>query len=177
MPYVEEMKNLLTLATFLTLLTTSGCNMQPITPIQQPPEPVPEPVVVEPPPPEVTPSLSELFYEYYQDWKGVRHRNGGLSKSGIDCSGFVYLSFKDVLNKKLPRSTDDQVRLGQQVERAALASGDLVFFKIGRKRTQHVGIYIGDNRFIHVSYKRGVMISDMSLDYWEDSYWQSRRLI
>ena len=119
MPYVEEMKNLLTLATFLTLLTTSGCNMQPITPIQQPPEPVPEPVVVEPPPPEVTPSLSELFYEYYQDWKGVRHRNGGLSKSGIDCSGFVYLSFKDVLNKKLTRSTHDQVGRGDQVERVA----------------------------------------------------------
>ena len=172
------MKNILTLISLLLLLGFTGCSLQPVSPIELPsPEPVPEPVLVEPEPPEVTPSLSELFYEYYQDWKGVRHRVGGLSKSGIDCSGFVYLSFKDVLNKKLPRSTDDQVRLGQKIERESLQSGDLVFFKIGRKRTQHVGIYIGDNRFIHVSYKRGVMISDMSLDYWEDSYWQSRRLI
>jgi len=174
---VRYAKNIPICSILVALLMLTGCNMQPITPIQPPPEPVPEPLLVEPEPEEDTPSLSDLFYDYYQDWKGVRHRVGGLSKSGIDCSGFVYLSFKDVLNKKLPRSTDDQVRLGQKIERVALQSGDLVFFKIGRKRTQHVGIYIGDNRFIHVSYKRGVMISDMSLDYWEDSYWQSRRLI
>lgn len=118
---------------------------------------------------------SQRIYAHFQNWKGVRHQDGGTDRSGIDCSGFVQLTFKTLFNQSVPRSTDLLSEAGKSIDYHSLNTGDLVFFKTGFKK-RHVGIYIGQNKFIHVSSKRGVMMSDLNNPYWHDSFWQIRRL-
>jgi probable lipoprotein NlpC len=109
------------------------------------------------------------------EWQGVPHRDGGLSKQGVDCSGFVYLTFADEFGIRLPRTTQSQVLKGIVVEQSDLLPGDLVFFQTGIKQ-RHVGIYVGKNQFIHTSSSRGVMTSRLDNPYWQDAYWHSRRV-
>lgn len=116
-----------------------------------------------------------LAYQYTR-WKGTKYRRGGLSKRGVDCSGLVYLTFLNRFGIQLPRETRAQARCGAKVSRKSLNIGDLVFFKTGFGRL-HVGIYCGDNRFLHSSTKKGVIISSMSNAYWAARYWKARRLI
>jgi len=112
----------------------------------------------------------------YGQWKGVPHRDGGLSKMGVDCSGLVYLTFADVFGVRVPRSTEYQSQKGVVVELSELTPGDLVFFDTGIKK-RHVGIYLGRKQFMHASSSRGVMISRLDNPYWKDAYWHSRRLV
>jgi cell wall-associated NlpC family hydrolase len=108
-------------------------------------------------------------------WKGVKYRMGGLSKKGVDCSGFVYLTFKSRFKMNIPRTTELLQRYGMSIKRSELRPGDLVFFKSKRK-VRHVGIYYKDGKFLHASTSRGVMISSLDNVYWKKHYWQSRRV-
>ena len=112
----------------------------------------------------------------YDEWKNVRYRPGGLSKRGVDCSGFVFLTFNDEFGIRLPRSTTEQVRAGRSISQRELVPGDLVFFKTG-KTTRHVGIYIEGRRFLHASTEKGVMISSLDDRYWSRAYWTSIRVL
>ena len=116
-----------------------------------------------------------LLYRQHREWKGVEYRIGGLNKSGVDCSGFVYLTFKSRFDVKLPRTTKDQIKLGKPVKKAKLKAGDLVFFKT-KWKVRHVGIYIEDNKFLHASTNNGVMISRLDNVYWKKKYWKARRV-
>lgn len=118
--------------------------------------------------------LADLLYKHYKEWRGTRYRLGGLSKGGIDCSGFVYLTFLDRLGIELPRSTHFQSEKGREVARNQLQTGDLVFFRTGRYN--HVGIYLEDGKFMHSSTKTGVRISSLSNGYWQRTYWKAKRL-
>ena len=120
------------------------------------------------------PSKSVLM-SHYDEWKGTRYRMGGLSEKGVDCSGFVYLAYKNKLGIDLPRTTEKQMRIGSSVSKKNLKVGDLVFFKTGRK-LRHVGIYVGDNEIIHASSSKGVIKSSLSNHYWQKKYWQARRV-
>ena len=119
--------------------------------------------------------ISALDYQY-NGWRGVPYREGGLSKNGIDCSGYVHLTYKQRFGIEIPRSTNALASYGKSVSRRALRAGDLVFFKTGWK-VRHVGIYMSDGRFMHASTSRGVMISSMEEEYWDDAYWQARRVM
>jgi len=119
--------------------------------------------------------IAEKLYAHYEEWKGVRYRFGGLNKSGIDCSGFVYVTFRSKFGVKLPRTTALQLKLGEAVKRSELKSGDLLFFKTS-PRVRHVGIYLEKGTFLHASKKRGVMISRLSNVYWKARYWKARRV-
>jgi len=112
----------------------------------------------------------------YQHWKGTPYSMGGLNKKGIDCSGFVYVTFRDVFGMEVPRSTEGLAEEGTPVTRQQLHVGDLVFFKTGFSK-HHVGIYIGDQQFIHASTSRGVMKSSLSNPYWTQHYWKSARIL
>jgi lipoprotein Spr/probable lipoprotein NlpC len=112
---------------------------------------------------------------HYQQWKGARYRLGGLSKSGVDCSGFVYLTYLQRFNLELPRTTINQIRAGRKIPKGKLQTGDLVFFKT-KPRVRHVGIYLDDNKFMHASSSRGVMISSLKNRYWEKRYWFSKHI-
>jgi cell wall-associated NlpC family hydrolase len=122
----------------------------------------------------VTP-LEPLLKQQYEDWRGVPYRLGGLSRAGVDCSGFVYLTFKERLGVVLPRSTEAQARIGEPIAISELRTGDLVFFKTSWK-TGHVGIYLNDGFFMHASTTKGVMISSLENPYWKKNYWMSRRV-
>jgi cell wall-associated NlpC family hydrolase len=112
----------------------------------------------------------------YKSWQDTPYRLGGLTKKGIDCSGFVYLTFKDKFVIILPLTTDAQVKRGTRVYIGQLQTGDLIFFKTGW-RTRHVGIYLSDGRFLHASTSKGVIISRLDNVYWKKKYWQSRRIL
>lgn len=79
---------------------------------------------------------------------GKPYRYGGADLEGFDCSGLVYYIYHQ-LGIDIPRTAADQHRLAARVSRDELMPGDLVFFRISRKRISHVGIYVGDNRFVH----------------------------
>ena len=119
--------------------------------------------------------VKQTLYAQYNEWKMVKYRAGGLSKGGVDCSGFVYLTFDARLGIKLPRSTDEQVNAGATIAVRDLAPGDLVFFKTG-KNVRHVGIYLEEGKFLHASTEKGVMISKLDDEYWARTYWKSVRI-
>ena len=110
-------------------------------------------------------------------WRGTPYRYGGLSRSGIDCSGFVYRTFRERFGIQLPRTTRQQSEIGTRISKKELLPGDLVFFKTGwGEGGLHVGIYDTQNQFIHASTSRGVMRSSLSNVYWRKVFWQARRL-
>ncbi len=120
-------------------------------------------------------SVRDLLYAQYDEWKGTRYRMRGLSKNGIDCSGFIHMTFKSKLGIVLPRSSDLQADLGMDVDKDQLQAGDLVFFKTGRT-LRHVGVYLKDGRFLHATTKLGVVISRLNENYWRSAYWKAKRL-
>jgi cell wall-associated NlpC family hydrolase len=122
-----------------------------------------------------TARIRQALYSQYEEWKHVRYRAGGLSKNGVDCSGFVFLTFDSRFAISLPRSTTEQVRVGREVTQRELTAGDLVFFRTGMFQ-RHVGIYLENRRFLHASTEKGIMISSLDDHYWSRAYWTSRRV-
>ncbi len=120
--------------------------------------------------------ITHALHAQYNNWKGTPYRLGGLSKKGIDCSGFVYLTFKQHFGITLPRTTKGQVKQGDKIALRKLKSGDLVFFKTGW-RSRHVGIYIGNGKFLHASTSKGVIISKLDNVYWKKKYWRAQRVL
>jgi cell wall-associated NlpC family hydrolase len=102
---------------------------------------------------------------------GVRYQWGGNSPdSGLDCSGFVRYVFRDTLGMTLPRRAEEMSQMGEKVKMTDLKPGDLVFFNTMRRTFSHVGIYIGDNKFVH-SPSTG---SKIRVDELDDGYWEKR---
>ena len=110
---------------------------------------------------------------------GVPYRRGGSSAdSGFDCSGFTRYVFENSLGLLLPRRADEQARQPglAQVLREELKPGDLVFFDTMRRAFSHVGIYVGDGKFIHAPRSGGeVRIEDMRQAYWSKRFNGARR--
>jgi len=121
------------------------------------------------------PRIKSELYAQYADWKAVDFKHGGLSKNGVDCSGFVYLTFLEKFGVTLPRSTAQQAETGGEILQRDLKAGDLVFFKTGIFN-RHIGIYVENRTFMHVSQARGVTISSLDNPYWKKRYWQARRI-
>ncbi|MFC0139307.1 NlpC/P60 family protein [Erwinia mallotivora] len=110
-------------------------------------------------------------------WQGTPYRYGGIGRGGVDCSGFVYITFRDRFALQLPRTTSAQTDIGTRISRDELLPGDLVFFKTGRgENGLHVGIYDTDNQFIHASTSQGVIRSSLDNVYWKKVFWQARRI-
>ncbi|AET89549.1 MULTISPECIES: C40 family peptidase [Caballeronia] len=109
---------------------------------------------------------------------GVRYRWGGNTPdSGLDCSGFVRYVFQDTLGMTLPRRAEEMSRVGEKVTVADLKPGDLVFFNTMRRSFSHVGIYIGDNKFVHSpSTGSTIRVDDMEDGYWEKRFQGARRI-
>ena len=109
---------------------------------------------------------------------GLRYRFGGNTpESGLDCSGFVRYVFNDTFGFLLPRRAVEMSRVGTSVDMAELRPGDLVFFNTMRHTFSHVGIYIGDNKFVHApSTGSKIRVDDMTASYWVSRYNGARRI-
>ena len=128
------------------------------------------------------PGLSDSLLDRGKTLLGTPYRYGGSSrKTGFDCSGFVGYVYKEELGIKLPRTTGGLLSMDAPViARADLEPGDLILFNDrGRGRVTHVGIYMGDDEFIHSSSKRsgGVRVDKLSNRYWNASYLQAKRVL
>lgn len=109
---------------------------------------------------------------------GVPYKRGGITaETGFDCSGFVRAMYEQTVGLLLPRRAAEQAAATQIIDKKDLKPGDLVFFNTMRKAFSHVGIYVGDNKFIH-SPKPGseVRVEDMRLAYWERRFTGARRV-
>jgi cell wall-associated NlpC family hydrolase len=110
---------------------------------------------------------------------GVPYRRGGNSmETGFDCSGFVKAMYEQTIGHILPRRANEQAAATQKIDKRELQPGDLVFFNTLKRTFSHVGIYIGDNKFIH-SPKPGaqVRVEDMGVPYWATRFDGARRVM
>lgn len=101
---------------------------------------------------------------------------GGTSTNGFDCSGFIQYIYKEH-GVKLPRTTKEQVKLGDPVEKDELRAGDLVFFNTDGKGVSHAGIYMGDGLMGHTSVGNGSEISPFSETYYAKRFVSARRIL
>jgi cell wall-associated NlpC family hydrolase len=109
---------------------------------------------------------------------GIQYKYGGSTPdTGFDCSGFVRYVFKQAASLTLPRTALAMSQLGTTVPKNQLQPGDLVFFNTLKSTFSHVGIYLGNNRFIHSPSKGGVVrIENLETDYWAKNYNGAQRL-
>lgn len=109
---------------------------------------------------------------------GIHYKYGGNSpENGMDCSGLVRYVFKEAQGTSLPRTSEEISRLGQHIDTQDLQPGDLVFYNTLRRTFSHVGIYLGDNKFIHSPAAGGkVRIERMDVSYWKKRFNGARRI-
>lgn len=109
---------------------------------------------------------------------GINYKYGGNTpETGFDCSGLVNYVFSQAAGLMLPRNAQEISRVGETITRDELQPGDLVFFNTLRRPFSHVGIYLGEQRFIHAPSRGGqVEIVDMTQRYWQSRYNGARRV-
>lgn len=114
--------------------------------------------------------------EFLESWYGTRYKMGGTSQEGVDCSAFVQTFMMTLYGLQLPRTSKEQYSSAERISKNDLKEGDLVFFRTQKKKgVSHVGIYLRNNKFVHASTSSGVMISDLSEDYYRTRYVGSGR--
>lgn len=119
--------------------------------------------------------LEEKFNDILNDWENTPYVLGGSSKKGADCSGFTQSVFAE-FNTQIPRTTKTQLQSGKKIKKEELQMGDLVFFKTGHgPNGMHVGIYMQENEFIHLSPNGGLKESSLKNPYWKKRYIGARR--
>lgn len=106
---------------------------------------------------------------FIDEWWATRYRYGGTDKKGIDCSSFTGKLQQEVYNNSLPRTAREQYKVCEKVNSTNLQQGDLVFFNT-RGGVSHVGVYIGNNHFVHSSTNSGVTISSLTEDYYSKRF-------
>ena len=110
------------------------------------------------------------LYSECASWLGASYKYGGTTKSGVDCSGFVYMVYKAVVGKTLTRQSAGMLTDNcTKITKNQLREGDLVFFRTDGKKSStpnHVGIYLKENKFIHASTSKGVVVSDLLQSYY-----------
>jgi hypothetical protein len=110
-----------------------------------------------------------------QQYLGKPYSGSSVYDPGLDCSDFVRTVFRKYNGQILPRTVADMFREGRPIARGLLDFGDLVFFKTDRHQVSHVGIYVGNHRFVHASTSRGVIISGLGEQYWAQRFVAGRR--
>ncbi|SDS16923.1 C40 family peptidase [Winogradskyella sediminis] len=125
---------------------------------------------------------AKSIVKYAKTFSGTRYKYGGTTKSGMDCSGLIYTSYKKH-NINLPRTTSGLKSTGDWIDLKEVNVGDLVFFATNKnsRNVNHVGIVTnvrtGNVEFIHASSSKGVMISSIAEKYWYFSFVQARRVL
>lgn len=103
-------------------------------------------------------------------WMGTPYVFGGITRKGADCSGFALSVYQKIYGLQLPRTAQGMARRARRVSRRDLLEGHLVFFRTDPDRISHVGIYLGEGYFIHVSSSKGVMVSHLDEPYFSRTF-------
>lgn len=122
---------------------------------------------------------AEQLVDEALSYLGIRYRFGGTSpETGLDCSGLVLNVFRNAVGLNLPRTAGEMASLGDKIGRQELKPGDLVFFNTMRRTFSHVGIYLGDGKFVHAPSSGGkVRVENISTRYWAQRFNGARRLV
>ncbi|MCL2690282.1 MAG: C40 family peptidase [Chitinispirillia bacterium] len=114
-----------------------------------------------------------------ESYLGTPYKYGGMSRAGVDCSGYTVLVYREVYGVNLPRTSAKMWKKGRPLSVSAARPGDLCFFRMrGKKgKIDHVGIYMGNNRFIHASTSSGVMYNNLKDDYYSKRFAGIRRML
>ncbi|MBN1348339.1 C40 family peptidase [candidate division KSB1 bacterium] len=109
---------------------------------------------------------------------GTPYQAGGINREGVDCSGFVTAVYQSAIGLKLPHSSKALYKQGNSVNRHKLEFGDLLFFRTGRTgKISHVGIFLKDDKFVHASSSKGVIVSDLiDNQYYKTRFVGARRI-
>jgi cell wall-associated NlpC family hydrolase len=141
------------------------------------PKPEPGQTTVTSPPPETLSRIDvDRMNKVIAQYMSVPYRSGGTGKLGLDCSGFVYVVYRDYDETRLPLTVRSQYHLDHRVDYNDLSYGDLIFFTVDKRKVSHVGIYLGEGKFVHASKSRGVVIDNLTDDYWIERYSGARRV-
>lgn len=119
---------------------------------------------------------NEKLYNFINDWYGVPYKYAGKDKKGIDCSGLASTLYLNVYQKKISPSTKALDEETKKIKDSDLKEGDLLFFNTDGKKVSHVGVYLQNNKFVHASTKKGVMISDLNEPYFKKTYLHAGRV-
>ena len=162
------------LVALLGLLLLAGCGREATRPTAPPPSPAHWPTVTP-----ADPAAANAVTLRALSLVGTPYRYGGNTPdAGFDCSGLVNYVYQDMLALRLPRSSRELAKVqGPPMARERLASGDLVFFGSGRE-VSHVGIYVGEGRFVHAPSSGGtVRLDRLDGPYWLDHYSGAKRVL
>ncbi len=138
------------------------------------------PVLMQAAPASLLPHVSlpmQSFVDNVSKYFGTRYRFGGQTPAGFDCSGFVRFMYDKVFNMNLPRSSREMSVIGNKVNKDDLQPGDLVFFHSNRSRINHVGIFIGNDTFVHSSLSKGIAEDKLKYRYYEKRFAGAVRLL
>ncbi|MDX9885246.1 C40 family peptidase [Thauera sp.] len=124
-------------------------------------------------------AVAEQLVDEALSYLGIRYRFGGTSpETGLDCSGLVLNVFRNAVGLDLPRTAREMANVGDKIGRQELKPGDLVFFNTMRRTFSHVGIYLGDGKFVHAPSSGGkVRVESISTRYWAQRFNGARRLV
>lgn len=123
----------------------------------------------------VSPTVSTVVATA-KKYLGVPYKFGGDTPKGFDCSGYLQYIFAQN-GMKIPRTADEQYKIGTSLSQSQLKTGDLVFFTTYEKGPSHCGLYLGDSKFIHASSSKGIHIDELSDAYWKPRYIGAKRIL
>ena len=112
------------------------------------------------------------LYTFIDEWYGVKYKYGGKNKQGIDCSAFVSVLYSDIYKKELSGTAASIFYQCKGISKNNLTEGNLVFFKIENDNITHVGVYLQNNKFVHASVKKGIMIDDLDEAYYKKYFFK-----
>lgn len=122
-------------------------------------------------------NVDTAFYGFINDWMGSRYRVGGMTKNGVDCSGFTKVLYENLYRIHIPRVARDQYKFTTRIIKDSLKMGDLVFFRTNTRTTWHVGVYLMNGFFIHSENRRtGVKLNNLSDTYYHKTYYGAGRI-
>jgi hypothetical protein len=119
---------------------------------------------------------NKVLLETVDPWYGVRYRTGGNTKTGVDCSGFTVAVYAAVYGIILPRVSKEQYRISRKISTTELQEGDLLFFNTRGSGVSHVGVYLGNNKFIHATVSKGVMVNGLFESYYLQRFMGAGRI-
>lgn len=116
------------------------------------------------------------LYTFIDNWYGVPYKYGGKNKNGIDCSNFTATLYATVYNQSITGSSASIFKQCKVVSKTDLKEGDLLFFKIETDDISHIAVYLQNNKFVHATTKKGVMIDALDEPYYKKYFYKGGRI-